>query len=114
MQSVVKSGGNSNSSKLLWLSLLPARIQKIYPLKTEGTISPIVSLWSRVDNNAVCFRIWPKFELYHDFMVVLVTCKNEEDPIKTEGTSVATSLYAIFSNVQGQITMLSMVGSGRN
>ena len=37
-------------------------------------------------------------------MIVLVTCKNEEDPIKNEGTRVATRLYVNFSEVQGQIT----------
>ena len=29
-------------------------------------------------------------------MVVLVTCKNEEDPIKSEGAGVFTTLYIIF------------------
>ena len=42
-------------------------------------------------------------------MVVLVTCKNKEDPIKHEDARVATSLYVDFSNAQGQ-----MVQSGRN
>ena len=28
--------------------------------------------------------IWPNFELIRDFIVVHVTCKNEEDPIKNE------------------------------
>ena len=37
-------------------------------------------------------------------MVVLVTCKNEEDPIKIEGTRVLTRLYDIFSDAQGQLT----------
>ena len=37
-------------------------------------------------------------------MVVLVTCKNEEDPIKNEGTRVFSTLYNNFSDVQGQIT----------
>ena len=32
----------------------------------------------------------PKFELIQDFIVVLVTCKNEEDPIKNEGARVLT------------------------
>ena len=34
-------------------------------------------------------------------MVVLVTCKNEEDPIKTEGARVLTTLYIDFSDAQG-------------
>ena len=45
-------------------------------------------------------------------MVVLVTCKNEEDPIKNEGASVFTTLYSNFSDAQGQITLGSVVVSG--
>ena len=37
-------------------------------------------------------------------MVVQVTFKSEEDPIKNEDSRVATRLYVDFSNVQGQIT----------
>ena len=33
----------------------------------------------------------PKFELVRDVMVVLVICKNEEDPIKNEVVRVATT-----------------------
>ena len=46
-------------------------------------------------------------------MVVLVTCKNE-DPIKNEGARVFTTLYINFSAAQGQITLESVVVSGRN
>ena len=35
--------------------------------------------------------VWPKIKLIQTFMVVLVTCKNEEDPIKNEGTRVVTT-----------------------
>ena len=37
-------------------------------------------------------------------MVVLHTCKNEEDPIKNEGTRVLTRSYDVFSDAQGQLT----------
>ena len=47
-------------------------------------------------------------------MVVLLTCKNEEDPIKTRGTRVLTTLLINFSDVQGQITLVLVVVSGRN
>ena len=47
-------------------------------------------------------------------MIVLVTCKNEEDPIKNEGARVFTILYINFSDAQGQITPESVVVSGRN
>ena len=47
-------------------------------------------------------------------MVVLVTCKIEEDPIKNEDARVFTTLYINFSDAQGQITLESVVVSGRN
>ena len=47
-------------------------------------------------------------------MVVLITCKKEEDPIKNEGDSVLTTLHINFSDRQGQITLELAVVSGRN
>ena len=49
-------------------------------------------------------------------MVVLITCKNEEDPIKNqnEGDRVFTTLYINCSDAQGQITLESVVVFGRN
>ena len=49
-KSVMESRLNSNSSELLWLVLLSARIKKIHPkmkvLKwLQHLISPIISLW---------------------------------------------------------------------
>ena len=37
-------------------------------------------------------------------MVVLVVCKNEEDPIKNKGSRVVTRLSIDFSDAQGQLT----------
>ena len=47
---------------------------------------------SRAANSAVCGHISPKFELIQDYIVVLVTCKNEEDQIKNQSTRELTSL----------------------
>ena len=47
-------------------------------------------------------------------MVVLVTCKNEEDLIENEGARVLTTLYINFSDIHGQITVELVVVSGRN
>ena len=47
-------------------------------------------------------------------MVVLVTCKYEEDQIKNEGARVVTTLYSNFSDAQGQITLVCVSVSGRN
>ena len=49
-------------------------------------------------------------KLLNSDVAVLVTCKNEEDPIKNEGARVLTTLYINFSDAQGQITLVS----GRN
>ena len=37
-------------------------------------------------------------------MVVLLTCKNDEDPIKHEGARVVTTLSINFKDAQGQLT----------
>ena len=47
-------------------------------------------------------------------MVVLVTCKNEEDPFENVGARVFTTSYIIFSDAQGQITLELVVVSGQN
>ena len=47
-------------------------------------------------------------------MVVLVTCKNEEDPINNEGARVVTTLFIDFSDAQGQLTPKSVMESCRN
>ena len=47
-------------------------------------------------------------------MDVLVTSKNKEEPKKNEGASMDTTLNIDFLNTQGQITLRSEVGSGRN
>ena len=47
-------------------------------------------------------------------MVILVTCKNEEDPINIEGARVVTIQNIDFSNTKRQLTPQSEVRSGRN
>ena len=47
-------------------------------------------------------------------MVVLHTCKNEEDPIKNEDARVLTRLCVVFSDAQGQLTPKSAVEFCRN
>ena len=47
-------------------------------------------------------------------MDVLVTCKNEKDPIKNEGARVDTTLYSNFSDAHRQITLVLVSVSGRN
>ena len=45
-------------------------------------------------------------------MAILVTSKNEEDPIKIEGARVATTLNIDLSHSQGHITLQSRVEPG--
>ena len=49
-------------------------------------------------------------------IVVLGTCKNEEDPtnLQNEGARVLTSLYIDFSDAQGQLTPKSVVEFRQN
>ena len=47
-------------------------------------------------------------------MNALVSCQYEEDPIKNIGARVFTTFYFNFSDAQGQITLESVVVSGRN
>ena len=54
---------------------------------------PIISVWDFFRRSWAPYSegsgpIWPKFELVRDFMPILVTCKLDEDRIKTEGVSV--------------------------
>ena len=39
-------------------------------------------------NSAVRGRIWPNFELTRTLMVVLITCKYEDNPIKNKGATI--------------------------
>ena len=71
------------------------------PFKNEGTrvvttFPPDFSRRSRAAYSNIRSLIWSKFELMPPYMVVLVTCKNEEDPIKNGGTRVLTRLYVDF------------------
>ena len=68
------------------MSWLPARMKKIRSkMKALEYLQDYMTFF-------FFFRrgILPKFELIQAFIVVLVTCKNEEDPIKNEGTRMLT------------------------
>ena len=92
-QSLVESGHNSNSSGILWFSSLPASMKKIKSkMKALECLQDYMTFFrcSRTTNSEDSGRILSKFELIQAFIVVLVTCKNEEDPIKNEGARVLT------------------------
>ena len=85
-------------------------LTKFFRLKVYGDLSRR----SRAAYSAVHGPIWSIFELVQDFIIVLLTCKNEEDPIKNKGDRVFTTLYINCSDVQGHITLVLVVVSGRN
>ena len=47
-------------------------------------------------------------------MVVLVTCQNEEDPIKNAVAKMVTTLFINFSDAQGQLTPKPVMESCQN
>ena len=50
---------------------------------------------SRTATSVVRDGVLTKFKLIQAFMVVLVTCKNEEDSSKNEGTTVVTTFLPL-------------------
>ena len=50
---------------------------------------------SRAANSVVGDGIWQKFILIQAFMIVFVTCKNDEDPFKNESTRVLTTFLPL-------------------
>ena len=74
----------------------------IFP-DTQGQLTPQSSVRSGQISNSV-----------EPFMIVLLICKNEGDPIKNRGARVFTTLYINFSDAQGQITLELVAVSGRN
>ena len=69
---------------------------------------------SRAAYSAVPGLIWLNSEPIRDFNDVLVTCKNEDEPIKNKGARVVITLFIYFSDAQGQLTPQSVEKSCRN
>ena len=46
-------------------------------------------------------------------MVVILSAKNDEDPIKNKSARVSTTLDVNFSNTKGQVTLQSVMGFSR-
>ena len=62
------------------------------PIEIEGArVATIQNTdFSKTQGQLTC-RIWPKFELIRDIVVILFTCKNKEDPLKNKDARVATT-----------------------
>ena len=82
--SKVGSGRILISSETVWLSSLPARMKKIQSnIKALACLQHYTYIFQtlRVGNSVVSGRIWLKSKSIKAIMHVIVTCKNEEDPI---------------------------------
>ena len=83
-KSLIGSCQISNPFEILWVSLLPARMKKIQSkMKGLEWAQHYSLIFQTLKGND---GILPKFKLIQAFMVGLVTCKNEEDPLENEGT----------------------------
>ena len=70
------------------------------PIKNEGALEwsqhyILILSCSREANSVVSSRIWWKFKLIQALIIVLGTCKNEDDPIKNEGAGVFTTFLSL-------------------
>ena len=75
------------------MSWLPASMKKIRSkMKALECQQDYITFFrhSRAANSEVSGGILPKFKIIQAFIVVLVTCKTEEDPINNEGARVLT------------------------
>ena len=83
--------------------MLHSRINKIRSDQNEGT-RVLTTLYihffklPRTANSVAGDGIWQKFKLIQAFMVVLVTCKNDEDPFQNESTRVITT-FLLFKSI---------------
>ena len=100
-QSEIGSTLNSNSSKLLWLNLLPARMKKIQSKMKALEWSQQCYIihqflrYSRTANSLIGDGILTKFKLLRGFTVVLLICKNEYELLKFERTRVVTTFLPL-------------------
>ena len=87
------SDANSNSSMLLIYVLVTYKNEdqtKYEHARVVKTLNIHTFRRSRAANSVVGGRVWPKLKPIQAFTVVLVTCKNEEDPFRNEGTREVT------------------------
>ena len=74
-----------------------------------GSVYGDFSKRSRAANSLVLRRKLPNFETIRDCMVVLVTCKNIEEPIKNEGARVVTRFSPIITQWELYVAMETKV-----
>ena len=82
------------------MGLLVACKNEEDPVKKEGarvvtTLFISFSVRSRAANSEVSNGILPKFKVIQVLIVVLIVCKNEEDPFKIESNRVVTTFLPL-------------------
>ena len=98
---LVRSGRNSNTFKILCLSLLPVSLMKIEFIVTEKkgrhhvfhykSMGKFLRL--KANNSKVNNPIQSKFEFIRAFMPVLITCKFDKDLIKGDCEKLETWFF---------------------
>ena len=94
-QSVVRSGRNSESPEILWMSSLPTNLKWILSIATEKKWQHRFFRRSRAANSQVSSGIWSKFELIQAFMHVLITCKYQKDRTLNSRDKVETPSFPL-------------------
>ena len=109
-KSEVESSRNSNSSKLIWLSSLPAEMKRSIQNECAEVVTSFLPLkvyedfyrCSRAANSPVLGWIWPKFDLIQAYMIILNNCNTEEDPTKKKYVLEWSQYYtSIFQTLNG-------------
>ena len=100
------------------MSSLPASLKRIRSIATEKKWWRRFFRRSRAANSIFSGGIWPKFKLIQAFMHVLINASMKRIRSKTAEKMWWRSFrhyksMGIFSDAQGQLTLLSVVGSGR-
>ena len=78
------------------MSWLPT-IMKKFKKMNELEWSNIIELYFRhsMAANYSCWSVWPKIKLIKAFIVVIDTCKNNEDPSRNESIRLLTTLLSL-------------------
>ena len=90
-QSLVRSARISNSSEILWMSSLPASLNKSRSKMKTLVWKQHFPHYNSMVAMETSGRIWPNFELIQALIHVIITCKYEKNPIKNSGENVMTS-----------------------
>ena len=107
---MICSGHVLNSSKISSISPLSGRFRKIW--------SKMNKLWwwqSQTEafsaikgyNSKINHPLWPVFKLVRDFILVHLSCKFQEVPMKTEQVLVMTKSNEVFFSNQGNVTKIN-------